>query len=620
MAGASPFSFHCMICIEEFHADDRYPVVLPCGHTYVCQCCAERLDKCMECRTPLYEAKPQIYQPPRTVDWNQRHAIGPRSHYRSSGGAQYGGNPTKVKPPAIVKKRLPLPKNVVLLSLMEATELATAHATNSGEVDISPPKENIKPSSSTGVPLVDAYAIFDVEPMDTLDDEDAKEEQKIQAATSLITSACGTYVVRSNEGLTIFPSRPEKIIEGEENVEFGDVDTLMKKKSATESLSPVELSNGDRVQIVSIDDDGWAKLPRGYGFVQTKGNGLLKVAGSVDKACKLEAMLHSLSLARRNLRKQQKYVDNQFVLLMNELQASLINDEDLTVIAGEVFQTPIIHPDLPEESLPEASLIDVSGHGSIPPSALTSARRDSASSQSVREQQQNEQNNIRNVDKEEKVDDGPDIDLSKPVALTRQETPQSLLHDMSLICSLGAGGLLSSGEPEHDEDPLVINSRFRQEGEQSSSTETPSLQQQQEQASAAMSAGAQAWRESRGRPEGTGLDFRAMSGHFGLLSTHAHAHEYLASGNSGPRMMSSHSGLSRQSRTRSNAHENPSPHHTGYEPRMMSCHSGLSISRSTHGTNHSFSRARSSQPASVSGASKASVQKTPSFPPDSTCM
>jgi hypothetical protein len=36
---ASPFSFHCIICIEEFDQRDRYPVVLPCGHTYVCNQC-----------------------------------------------------------------------------------------------------------------------------------------------------------------------------------------------------------------------------------------------------------------------------------------------------------------------------------------------------------------------------------------------------------------------------------------------------------------------------------------------------------------------------------------------------------------------------------------------------
>jgi len=498
--------------------------------------------------------------------------------------------------------------------------LATAHATNLEGPDLSPPKENIKPpSSSTGVPLVDAYKMFDVEPQDTLEDEDAEEEKKIKAATSLITSACGTYVVRSKEGLTIFPTRPEISKEGEENTELRDVDTLMKKKSTTEALLPVELSNGDRVQIVTIDEDGWAKLPRGYGFVQTRGNNFVKVAGSVDKACKLEAMLHSLSLARRNLRKQQKYVDNQFVLLMNELQASLINDEDLTVIAGEVFQTPIINADIPDHTLQEASLIDVSCHDNVRRDS-GSMCRDSAASLT---EQQNEKKStpMKNHNNNKKGnDDAPynDVDLSKPVTLTRQETPQNLLHEIGLICSLGGGGILSSVDPDHEAENVAnISSKLMQERDQSSSREARSLQQrQQEQASAAMSAGAQAWRESRGRQEVTGLDFRAMSGHFGLLSTHAHAHEYLAPEDSGMRTMSSHSGLSRQSRPRSNAHENTS---LQYEPRMMSCHSGLSMSRSAHTS--SFNRSRSSQTVTTqSDKARPVVEKSPSFPSSSNSI
>src|SRR6056300_1362108 len=49
----APFSFHCTICFESLNLTDRAPVVLPCGHTYICELCAKRLDKCMECRKPL---------------------------------------------------------------------------------------------------------------------------------------------------------------------------------------------------------------------------------------------------------------------------------------------------------------------------------------------------------------------------------------------------------------------------------------------------------------------------------------------------------------------------------------------------------------------------------------
>mmetsp|Transcript_32562 Transcript_32562/g.36074 ORF Transcript_32562/g.36074 Transcript_32562/m.36074 type:complete len:791 (+) Transcript_32562:348-2720(+) len=47
-------SLHCTICFESFNLTDRTPVVLPCGHTFLCLPCSKRLTKCMECRTPLF--------------------------------------------------------------------------------------------------------------------------------------------------------------------------------------------------------------------------------------------------------------------------------------------------------------------------------------------------------------------------------------------------------------------------------------------------------------------------------------------------------------------------------------------------------------------------------------
>ena len=79
MGSTTAFSFHCMICFEEFHPEDRYPVVLPCGHTYVCHLCANRLDKCMECRTPLYE----LVQPPKMPPSAPLNAS-PGQHYQAS--------------------------------------------------------------------------------------------------------------------------------------------------------------------------------------------------------------------------------------------------------------------------------------------------------------------------------------------------------------------------------------------------------------------------------------------------------------------------------------------------------------------------------------------------------
>lgn len=58
MALVDIVDLHCIICFDAFTLDERPPVILPCGHTYVCAQCAKRLDKCMECRKPLF-IKPQ---------------------------------------------------------------------------------------------------------------------------------------------------------------------------------------------------------------------------------------------------------------------------------------------------------------------------------------------------------------------------------------------------------------------------------------------------------------------------------------------------------------------------------------------------------------------------------
>lgn len=199
---SSAFSFHCMICFEEFDPQTNYPVVLPCGHTYVCIECANRLDKCMECRMPLtmkMEAPPPPPPPPHSSSassssnspnhhlgsmstataaaaaaaspsssamnpdiqkenqknqyaervknspgWRRRYGTdapggggGGSSNNNNGSGSYYGSKrssfqyqqqqqqPPQPPPPKI---RLPLPKNAVLLSLIQASEPARRRA------------------------------------------------------------------------------------------------------------------------------------------------------------------------------------------------------------------------------------------------------------------------------------------------------------------------------------------------------------------------------------------------------------------------------------------------------------------------------------------------------------
>lgn len=258
--------------------EKRYPVVLPCGHTYICNACAVRLDKCMECRTPLYTiVNPGNPNSPSSAQSNLER------RYRST-------NASQAKPNTPIKKRLPLPKNLVLMSLIEATELAA---------------ENVRSHQKQGPSLTESpkISLATTSIFDTEDDDERDEAAKIRAGTSLAISDCGTYAVAANDGLEIFPSRPASATSRAEDEDSeGDVDTLVrffhlehsKQDSEKREASSVianeatqgKLSLGDRVQIVSMEN-GWAKLARGYGFV--KADKLQLVKGE-------SRGLHSLSL------------------------------------------------------------------------------------------------------------------------------------------------------------------------------------------------------------------------------------------------------------------------------------------------------------------------------------
>ncbi len=143
-SSSSAFSFRCTICVEEFDPTN-YPVVLPCGHTYVCINCANRIDKCMECRAPLSldikiekaapssptlsttvnnccSPRPQRQRP---LPWYMRQYMRETAAAAAAAAQQQQQQQQRRRQQqsSIIKKyRLPLPKNVVLLSLIQASE------------------------------------------------------------------------------------------------------------------------------------------------------------------------------------------------------------------------------------------------------------------------------------------------------------------------------------------------------------------------------------------------------------------------------------------------------------------------------------------------------------------
>eukprot|EP00592_Proboscia_alata_P001035 CAMPEP_0194375538 /NCGR_PEP_ID=MMETSP0174-20130528/24070_1 /TAXON_ID=216777 /ORGANISM="Proboscia alata, Strain PI-D3" /LENGTH=1683 /DNA_ID=CAMNT_0039155803 /DNA_START=346 /DNA_END=5397 /DNA_ORIENTATION=- len=51
-------NFHCVVCYRSFDTTKHYPVVLPCGHTYVCHVCASKMKQCMKCNILLHYVVP----------------------------------------------------------------------------------------------------------------------------------------------------------------------------------------------------------------------------------------------------------------------------------------------------------------------------------------------------------------------------------------------------------------------------------------------------------------------------------------------------------------------------------------------------------------------------------
>ena len=295
----SAFSFHCMICFEEFNPDERYPVVLPCGHTYVCNVCGDRLDKCMECRVPLYMTIPRASSEANNNATNRNRTM---PSYRA---------PRQPPSPPMqpIKKRLPLPKNVVLLSLIEATELATEDVSGSSKPD-SPRMFGMPTTSSAAAAAATAGdeggdgaadSNSDSGSVSAVVNADDLEEERIKLGTSMAVSVAGTYVVTAPAGLQIFSKKPSSLPLSEASfrregaqASDEDVDALVRyfhqdqkmegeatedelKENRAKEQPPAHLSCGDRVQVVAIED-GWAKLSRGYGFVHAGDNKLVKGA------------------------------------------------------------------------------------------------------------------------------------------------------------------------------------------------------------------------------------------------------------------------------------------------------------------------------------------------------
>ena len=249
---------------------------------------------------------------------------------------------------------------------------------------------------------------------------------------------------------------------------------------------------------------------------------LSSVGGSVDRSCKLEALLRSLSLQRKELRTQQRKVDSQFVAMMQDLQASLLNDEDLTVIGADTF-----------------SEVDLKVRFN-----------------DFKEEEDDRKIAANNSDSENSI-----ADMVKIPYYQRADSPPGIVPQSSFGCFPEGmfGDFAGMTSPSRETSSAnrssqVISGMMRAlsfTDDNSTSDAVNMSNRVLTQASShpsprAMSAGARAWRERNNRPASRGIDFRTgMSGHMALLSAQAHPdpHSYLRTNTSMLGKMSAHTGL-----------------------------------------------------------------------------
>lgn len=166
---------------------------------------------------------------------------------------------------------LPIPKNVVLVAMMEAAERQAKV-----ETEMTVVKEGD-------------------------DDEEEDEEfnlDRIISGMATMSGPCGTYTVVDEDGLAVVPTDPRKrrslnvgeekkmeFMEGEEEEDHASISLSASKASAAE---PFLLQKGQSVQVVDFED-GVAKLARDMGYIVAtssqlvKGTfGILVLADSVD--------------------------------------------------------------------------------------------------------------------------------------------------------------------------------------------------------------------------------------------------------------------------------------------------------------------------------------------------
>ena len=251
----APFHLHCVICFDAFDLENRPPVVLPCGHTYLCEPCSKRLKRCMECRTPLFHqpvvtagptherhgsnGNPMILSPAPHTPIHRRYQPSPSYRYGYQNAQQQPQNSHSPIPPTKVEQiPLPCPKNLVLMSIMEAAQRRHLQTTNDANADADADKEN-------------EFEAYD-------------NNTNILNGIAEVSNSSGTYVVREANGLWMQP-QPSHPIDEYHN-------SHLEHNAETKAI---HIKQGQQVQIAE-EQDGVYVLSRKKGFIVASNSQIVK--------------------------------------------------------------------------------------------------------------------------------------------------------------------------------------------------------------------------------------------------------------------------------------------------------------------------------------------------------
>ena len=409
------FTLNCVICFDPFDEKEHYPVILPCGHTFVCHECASRLDNCHECRQSLFVEPKQATSivdavPPSTganamippvlsddddaselPKWYK--PLPPRPSARERHGI-YSLRKKKTKAPqeiVLEPIRLPLPKNLVLLEMIGVANAKIKQ----GQVD-----------------------------------EDQCVDSTAKESINALTSECGTYLVKDT--LQILKDRPpemEGAIAGRSKtvvgVKYTDRDDMSRKSlgirktlsarkkkkpdspnnkskkssprrtkrhgrkgstthsfdgederdalSSNASIIPPEIGQlepGDYIHVVAFDN-GIAKLARRRGYVRARPEQLVKVAGPQDDVVAIEGQLCAMIKQRKVCLQDLVDMKKERTKLLLRLKLAMLEEETRKAEGGDLLLESLDEhyktPDVPKELLRQSSALpEPSPHRSSP--------------------------------------------------------------------------------------------------------------------------------------------------------------------------------------------------------------------------------------------------------------